>query len=458
MPEIFQPTTSEMHLPVDYSREITEEHYPINPNSYFVGIKKEKCAANALQLEIDSFSWLLQLKTYDTDGSKVDDQAVYGIPNRLGNYGEVGSGGVPYASMQLSDLINGSGQGRKHEKQLRVNSLDRYGYVVGESLLPREQYDMLIATAPNEGLRQLAELMKSATYPNENIPEGTPVLPPRPIHEVNDVIKSRSQEMKGMYCGQAEVFFLQDSYALDPVMIDGKIIAYQKETGENTALLAEPAVLNGVLLPKGSLLTVGEDDSGNRTFAFARLTVLALPPQELESAMPYFVRSDGFQSQVSSLEQIQRLLNAEQEMPTIASLKQYQSELSAYLDADQQMSQIVNILRSNSAKLLKQPEFELAMDELGEQAKKFRVEPSETPTKENLYRQNAIHSAIYEQHRTPAKNPKLAYRNTLKYMINTFGIGQVNEARRLIRDSDIVERILAVAIMKQKLNKYVKLN
>lgn len=110
-----------------------------------------------------------------------------------------------------------------------------------------------------------------------------------------------SKEKKVGTCTTAEVYFLDVvtgsmGYAQPDIVVgeDGDPVLLLKNAGERSAITLKETVLNGVRLPKGSLLEVDEGDVVNQRVRaldsiqgvrFLRLTSLAVSPEERAAAV-----------------------------------------------------------------------------------------------------------------------------------------------------------------------------
>ncbi len=84
-------------------------------------------------------------------------------------------------------------------------------------------------------------------------------------------------------CSASESRFaeaLNADRALTELKINDRVVALQKGIGDHTALLTVPAILNGVRLPVGSIMTVETDSAGDHKFAFGRLSAFCFESVE----------------------------------------------------------------------------------------------------------------------------------------------------------------------------------
>ncbi|MEO8784885.1 MAG: hypothetical protein ABI221_00935 [Candidatus Saccharimonadales bacterium] len=195
--------------------------------------------------------------------------------------------GLPQASFFLGKVINGS------MNSSGILSKDAPTALTAPAVSHIEQRSAELAGPTGLYLRMLADSVRPY-YVSRG--DGYTELQPRPSHEAQ--ITGRNQDPKAanghnqtVFCSEADSNFVDlgfvDSQLLRPIEIDGRVVALQKMLGDHSALLIRPAVLNGVRLPVGSIMTVGQPKSDPPQFAFGRLSSFCFDtPQQAARAMP----------------------------------------------------------------------------------------------------------------------------------------------------------------------------
>jgi hypothetical protein len=152
-----------------------------------------------------------------------------------------------------------------------------------------------------------------------------------------EVFKAGSHETA--FCNESDLHFAESGFTdkqLKSIEIDGQLVALQKSEGDHVAILTRQAVLNGVRLPAGSLMTVEQPkhSGGNPLFAFGRLSSFCFPtPGDAARAMPALVANISQPSR--KLNFAQALANFNQLSGRAPEPVQGSSEEHAFSDAAQ---------------------------------------------------------------------------------------------------------------------------
>ncbi|MDO8265653.1 MAG: hypothetical protein Q7T41_01770 [Candidatus Saccharibacteria bacterium] len=434
-----------VELPVEVQHSVEADYSNVNnnnpelanegflpPETFFDGLSEEDRNNNAVKLSQDTRVWLSQVKGIDYKFELFAD--------RMTDRGKMSNGGVFRASVDLADAVNYG----VPASVLHIEKKDEKGYLKDAEPLSREDYDTLVNTAPNEGLKVLARLLKSTAYPYEDIPDGAIQLNPRPAEEARNVLNHGDQKATAILCGRAEGYFVKEVGSLKPIEFEGEVIAYQKRLGEDTALLSVDAVINGVLIPKGSIITVGKDKQGNDAFSFARLSAFTLSsPQEIEASAPYITGEHNFSGASSGYSEIMKLLGNQQPEVSKEQVVEYLKELDEYFDSDPEIRKIVNIVGRGYDKLKGYDEFIKSIGDM-HQAVRDEVSLLQSEGREVDFNE-ADKKTLSIRHKAKSSiNPRVAFDNSINNLTKMFGISRVNEARKIIRDREIAERVLRV--------------
>jgi hypothetical protein len=420
---------------------------PLDARFYFEGVTENDRELNSTLLAIDAQHWI---------------ESIPGLKNRSGIFvdsisqkGHNENGGVPYQSIKMADAINFVKTGSKPEKEL----INEKGYSYRTDIT-EEDYNLLIDTAPNEGLALLMRMRRDIDYPQDY--SGVPVLTPKPSGKARDIEimhHGKRTAQKGMFCGEAEGRFMNSTFregGLEEIKIGDQVIALKKDNGERTALLVHEATLHGVLLPKGSIVTVDLDDLGEPEFAFARLSAFAVSsPQEIEAMSPYLSSNKHFVENIEGYNRVRQLLGQGAGV-TEAELQASLDSIDEYFAHNENAQNIATLLEEKIATIdLMQEIFKLQIaDAYSELHVKYPPEitfinPEDTTEQKTQKLANCqmydAESAQIEALNTSVQNPTVAYKQTLTELIHTFGIEEVRQTQRLLRDRALAQRSLLVA-------------
>jgi hypothetical protein len=405
---------------------------PIDSSEYFKGISKRDRQVNRELLNLDADLWLSQIPGIDKDTLLIS----------LQREGKMDNGGVLRASIDLAEIINSGSRVALLKKEVEGE----------EEKIPitEEDYDDLIKTAPSEGLGLLVQLMRDIYFTRDLT--GFTVLQARKPEHARDVMTHGTKADKAIFCGRAEGYFMSFDSGLHPIEINGEVLAYRKTKGENTAILVQDSVLNGVLIPKGSIMTVKEGTDGTFSFSFGRLSAFSVSsPEEIEAMAPDLSKENNFFEESSRYNKIRRLLNSQLTFPTEEDLKDYISNVEASIADNPQIRRLVGTLNNAIIRLKEeQEEFEVFIEhEYGSMNEKypFRFHSRDMTEQQKLEAKEAQEIRERERARIRSishsmKNPKVAYRNKVTMLIRTYGQKAVNEARGLIREKAAAQRVI----------------
>jgi hypothetical protein len=226
-------------------------------------------------------------------GIELDLWAITPALNGDGLVSDHGTGGLARASIEIGRFIN------KLDKPIHAfnyDKLPRKEVKVYDEDYGKEFIDQEIQLPPEEDLRAAADphqvgeagalflnMVADMAYPYEPT-EGDGYVKLEPRDPKNAYETGRygiSNGDNAKHCSDTEEHF---SYNLDSgstrtlkeLKIDDQVVALQKFDGNHTAILTRPAVLNGVRIPAGSVMTVEGNEKDGYRFGFGRLTLFSV--------------------------------------------------------------------------------------------------------------------------------------------------------------------------------------
>lgn len=214
--------------------------------------------------------------------------------------GDHSTTGLGRATIDIGRVINGVRDPRTlfdYGKLPEVEKTDEYGYRRQEAVLPpiERMHDTLKSAGLGESGKIVAQMLADIVEPYVKT-EGDGYIQ-LPVRSAEDPYETgRDGNYSGntaKLCSNTEYHFaishngFAEYSGLKELQVDGEVVALKKFTGDHTAILVKPAVLNGVRLPVGSIVMPGEDEDGNTTFAFGRLSAFVFDsPQDALREMP----------------------------------------------------------------------------------------------------------------------------------------------------------------------------
>ena len=397
------------------------------------------------QLQTEAKVWVGAI-----EGAQLDPSV-----NVFGNIGNLGNGGVMYGSIYLADGIN-SGRGADMVTREIIN---KDGYFDRVSISENE-YDQMMATAPNEAFGHMARIMRDLAYPQE-YPEYTH-LNPRPPQDSRKVENHGHmfEGSKATLCGRAEGIFLAPDAEIQEIYDhDGSVLALQKKLGENTALLAKPAALNGVLLPVGTILTVGKDSDDMPTFSYGRLSALTFEPSEIYSAAPGIATEPGFMENSKNYPAMMKRLHGDEfQHPTNEQVQEYADYLEAATQQDSAEGDAVRQVLATEEDLHSFASFERDLSQrrdylLGILPPLPEAPEMEHATDEEIAEYKSRHRNIQEMRQTNSRqildefnstaNPDNRYKQEIARCTDRYGAKAVMQARKIARDLRYFQQLVA---------------
>lgn len=118
---------------------------------------------------------------------------------------------------------------------------------------------------------------------------------PEMAYRVNNYT-NYGQRSTAKFCSNAEYHFDKGmaNRGLQPIEVDGETVALFKTKGDHTAILIKPAVLNGVRIPVGSIMTVEGSLEEGYKFGFGRLSAWSLKePAEAKAEFATILSHEG---------------------------------------------------------------------------------------------------------------------------------------------------------------------
>jgi hypothetical protein len=212
-----------------------------------------------------------------------------------------------------------------------------------EGLTPRqvariEQRGQAVAGESGLYLRMLADLLclKDDADSSDDYIELSPRQPQDALKTGHNYAPAaRSGNYQTSFCFRADDCFVGVGFrgrGLKPITVDDQVVALQKSLQDHSAILVRPARLNGVRLPVGSLMTVGQPDSQQPLFAFGRLSSFCFPTtRQAARAMPSLVtalqQSEGslFDDELANFNQLVGRPQQETDPLVLADAEQWQA-------------------------------------------------------------------------------------------------------------------------------------
>jgi len=454
-----EPVEVDVNLTDIGKTAVDQDSIRLTPAEIFPDIDRITRDHIALEQKEDARVWLDQVPGISE--AEKDEFAL-----AIADKGQMDNGGALKMTIYLGNIIN-EGQPRSRFSKTSKNDS---GVENHETVpLSRDDYDFLIETAPNEGLHAYAKLAKSAAYPYEDLPEGAIVLPARNPEDARKVIIHGDQPVpKSVLCGRAEGLFANELYKLKSLYVGDKLVAVQKELGEDTALLVQDAVLNGVAIPAGSIMTVGVDEDGEPLFSFGRLSAFSISsPSEIQSAAPYLTGEYNLRTYATKgkrLNLIREKLGLEGFDVSRKSMNSYLLQVDRSLEGDAAARSIYKTLDTSYAKLANREEF---YEEVGrlqdsqrirakkiksehEKSKPVRGKDSDTYMQElgTYYKKlDDKYDALDRELNIAGKvdsvaNPRKYFEKAINTLVRTYGIDKVNQVREMRRNARHIRQIL----------------
>lgn len=193
-----------------------------------------------------------------------------------------GAGGLARATIELGETINGRRDRlsifdnrcwRSEERTLQ----DKDGEYTEDFWVPPHVAGLGDTPYAGEAGSLFLRMVEDTVNPYEpQSGDGYTVLSAR---QPADAYKARrwtnNEEDVAHLCSNSEAHFANALNAhgkLTEVTVNGEVVALQKRNGDHTAILTQPAVLNGVRLPVGSIMTVEHNEESQPKFGFGRLS------------------------------------------------------------------------------------------------------------------------------------------------------------------------------------------
>ncbi len=398
----------------------------LRPHMYFEDTSKPERELGIQRLENQTRVWISEADTYGL------------VQRGITAPGKNENAGVPKASAALSYLINLN----MHQGVLHSSIETEYGHDDRRGLTP-EEYDKLIEVAPNQGLALLAGILKDVAYPRED--DGVhPVLQPSTITDGQKVLSYGNDKHK-VLCGDAEGRFMESAHRLEEVKVGDRTVAVRKYNGEDTALLLEDSLLNGVLIPKGSIVIVETDDDGNSTFLFGRLSAFSVDsPTEIDLMAPELTSNQHFIGNAWNYDKIRELLGVKTPVD-FDSLKSFIAEVDLYESGDAEFGRIARTLATKEKSIIeRQTEYDVRIRALEDEitAKYKEIPSSYINSDTDEYRAQVLLNAAGKQAdfarlrrvRESIDNPRVAYIKAYKDLGRIFGPKKVAETTRLVAE------------------------
>lgn len=179
-----------------------------------------------------------------------------------------GTSGVAYASHIVARAVLSQGQ-------------NRAAGLFADGKLPARRVfeDLLWRKVGGEVGMIMTTLLMDTVYPYQHQKgDGFVELPATARDKAflvqNGIARNR---IEAKFCSETEVHFGNlASHPLKSVVFNGKVVALKKHVGDHTAILVQPAIINDVRIPVGSIVTIDRDEQGSPTFAFGRLSPFCL--------------------------------------------------------------------------------------------------------------------------------------------------------------------------------------
>ncbi len=413
----------------------------LRPHMYFEDVSKPERELGVQRLENQTRAWI---SDFDTRGI-----LVRGITAP----GKHENAGVPKASAVVGHLINLN----VHQGVLHASAKTKYGEGDRRELTP-EEYDKLIEVAPNQGLALLAGMLKDVAYPRKD--DGTlPVLKPSPITDVQKVLSYGNDKNK-VLCGDAEGRFMESAHRLEEVKVGERKVAVRKYNGEDTALLLEDSLLNGVLIPKGSIMIVETDSDGNPTFLFGRLSAFSVDsPSEIDLMAPELTSNQHFIGNAWNYDKIRELIGVKAPVD-FDSLKSFIAEVDLYESGDTEFGRIARTLATKEKSIMeRQTEYDVRIRALDDEitAKYKEVPSSYNHSDTDEYKAQVLLNAENKQadfarlrtFRNSIDNPRVAYIKAYKDLGRIFGPKKVAQTSRLVAErlkaKNVVDSVTKIA-------------
>lgn len=407
----------------------------LTPDTYFADVKPEGRKLGHELLVNQARAWVSE---YDTSGA---------LLNALNSSGTRKDKGVPRASIKLGKMINLNSL----ESLLDVTTKSVHGYDVRRNLTP-DEYDNLIKTAPNQGLMLIVRMLKDVTYPREN--DGVhPVLEPAKIVDVQKVM-SFGNDKDQMLCGDAEGLFMDQYYQLNVLKAGDQIVAIQKTIGEKTAMLTQDCLLNGVLIPRGSIMIVGEDENGNQAFSFGRLSAFSVDsPAEIERMAPDLTSNSLFQHNVSNYDKILEKLGVVKTI-SVEGLSSFIEEVDSLEVDDSEVGRIMRILAKKEESIATHQEgyddgIRILENELADKYTNIDTYYDSSDSSEDRARKDAKAQEKqddYDYLRSRLKstmNPRVAYVRAYKALGKMFGADKVSQVIHMMAERSKAKKVIS---------------
>ncbi len=215
--------------------------------------------------------------------------------------------GLGRASREVGNVINGNQEPYQLFDQSSVRVVestlvdpeDQQEYTEINYLPPEEEkLKALVNSRSITGTGKLfARLILDASYPYKSQPDDGYV-------DLESRDPASAKLYSGRYdslgeavaklCSNTESHFVNDIPQLTrEIVINGELVAVQKHSGDHTAMLVVPAVLNGVRLPPGAVLIPEGNVGSGYKFGFGRLSMFnAQDGAEAEREFPTIAHRD----------------------------------------------------------------------------------------------------------------------------------------------------------------------
>lgn len=313
----------------------------------------------------------------------------------------------------------------------------------------KEQYLLLLDSSPTEGLALISRMDMDSAYPiDAGDAEDHVPLSPRPDDATNVINHGDKYHPEAKACGRAEGYFIEDKYNLREIRVDNEVIGLQKSLGENLVLTTRPTLLNGVRLPAGTILTAEQDEAGNMSFSYARLSLFAL--NNLSSIgvdYPYVPQTmrDKYQEFMGFMQD--KLGKESANLPdNIQQIEERLQQIRERLSENVLLARGFEKLNQSALKMRREQKiFDKTLGDASVTAYKeertlraANVGYDDPRFKQIRKQKNELQSRLRS-----SKNPKVMYANSISGISRLYGPDIVNKALRLVAESEYLNRALA---------------